>query len=275
MLNAPVFRHRLVVDLSRSFVMFFVRFMYIVLTQFYKIPSSFNGGFEVSGRKPSKNGAISDRAWESSGAVGEEPSKEPFLLKPRSDYGPESKANRHSSFSRRRNHQNHNPSFSLHVVSGHFSLCIGRRLIRLFSFTTIATIAYTESTSDTEWDKFKGALLNSLVYVAVVTVVTFLLLLLFYFGCTKFLKYYMGFSAFLVLGFMGVAMSLYDLAAVLLPVGPLRLLVDLAISRDEDILALVYEARPIIDPGNTSIVQRRVRRETVNPESQTELFYPS
>lgn len=209
------------------------------------------------------------------------------------------------------------------------------------SFTTIATMAYTESTSDTEWDKFKGALLNSLVFVAVVTVVTFLLVLLFYFGCTKFLKYYMGFSAFLVLGFMGgeialfliqvfhiaidcftyvfllfnftivgvlavfmskipifltqsymviigvltaywftmlpewttwvllVAMSLYDLAAVLLPVGPLRLLVELAISRDEDIPALVYEARPIIDPGNTSIVQRRVWRETANPESQT------
>ncbi|KAI3780299.1 hypothetical protein L2E82_10276 [Cichorium intybus] len=179
--------------------------------------------------------------------------------------------------------------------------------------SSFTTIAYTESTSDTEWDKFKGALLNSLVFVAIVTVVTFLLVLLFYFGCTKFLKYYMGFSAFLVLGFMGgeialfliqvfhiaidcftyvfllfnftivgvlavfmskipifltksymviigvltaywftmllewttwvllVAMSLYDLAAILLPVGSLRLLVELAISRDEDIPALVYD----------------------------------
>ncbi|KAG9138400.1 hypothetical protein Leryth_021048 [Lithospermum erythrorhizon] len=174
------------------------------------------------------------------------------------------------------------------------------------SISTIATIAYDENISDTLWDKFKGALLNSLVFVAVVTVVTFFLVLLFYLRCTKFLKYYMGFSSFLVLCFMGgeiavllvqdfdfpvdcvtfmfvlvnfsvvgvlavfmskfaistpryfslligvlvsywftllpewttwvllVAMALYDLAAVLLPVGPLRILVELAISRDED-----------------------------------------
>ncbi|KAK9066588.1 hypothetical protein SSX86_013911 [Deinandra increscens subsp. villosa] len=212
------------------------------------------------------------------------------------------------------------------------------------SISTIATIAYTEDTSDSEWDKFKGALLNSLVFVAVVTAVTFLLVLLFYFNCTKFLKYYMGFSAFLVLGFMGgeigifliqvfkfaidcftylllllnfaivgvfavfmskfpifvtqsymvvigvltaywftmlpewttwvllVAMALYDLAAVLLPGGPLRLLVELAISRDEDIPALVYEARPIFDPGSNTTVQRRTWRDRDrrgNPESQT------
>ncbi|KAL5987835.1 hypothetical protein ACLOJK_035591 [Asimina triloba] len=46
-----------------------------------------------------------------------------------------------------------------------------------------------------------------------------------------------------------VAMALYDLAAVLLPGGPLRLLVELAISRDEEIPALVYEARPVTNPG--------------------------
>ncbi|KAF5792644.1 putative presenilin/signal peptide peptidase [Helianthus annuus] len=210
------------------------------------------------------------------------------------------------------------------------------------SVSTIATIAYTETTSDSEWDKFKGALLNSLVFVAVVTVVTFLLVVLFYFNCTKFLKYYMGFSAFLVLGFMGgeigvfliqvysvaidcftylllllnftivgvlavfmskipifvtqsymvvigvltaywftmlpewttwvllVAMALYDLAAVLLPGGPLRLLVELAISRDEDIPALVYEARPVVDPRSNATVQRRVWRDRpVNVEAQT------
>nr|GLL22123.1 presenilin-like protein At2g29900 [Ipomoea trifida] len=204
------------------------------------------------------------------------------------------------------------------------------------SFTTIASAAYSESGSDSAWDKLKGALLNALIFVAVVTVVTFILVLLFYFRCTGFLKYYMGFSSFLVLGFMGgeialfliqdfsfpvdcvsfglvlynftvvgvlavfmskmaifvtqgylvvigvlvaywftmlpewttwvllVAMALYDLAAVLLPGGPLRLLVELAISRDEDIPALVYEARPVINHDSVprgTVIQRRVWRE--------------
>ncbi|GLU12494.1 hypothetical protein SLE2022_291690 [Rubroshorea leprosula] len=207
------------------------------------------------------------------------------------------------------------------------------------SMTTIATMAYSETSSDSVWDKLEGALLNSLVFVAVVTAVTFILVLLFYLRCTKFLKLYMGFSAFVVLGFMGgeislfliedfgipidcitflvilfnfavvgvlavfmskmailvtqgylvligvlvaywftllpewttwvllVAMALYDLAAVLLPVGPLRLLVELAMSRDEDIPALVYEARPVThhDSGSRDNgVQRRLWRERRN-----------
>ncbi|KAL4398584.1 hypothetical protein AHAS_Ahas01G0306500 [Arachis hypogaea] len=205
-----------------------------------------------------------------------------------------------------------------------------------FSVSSIATIAYTETTSDSSWDKFLGALLNSLAFVVVVTLATFVLVLLFYFRCTGFLKIYMGFSAFVVLGFLGgevfifliqhfstpidcftfllllcnfavvgvmavfmskmaiivtqsylvvigilvaywftmlpewttwamlVAMALYDLAAVLLPIGPLRLLVELAISRDEEIPALVYEARPVnvenLDP-RVAVAQRRLWRE--------------
>lgn len=204
------------------------------------------------------------------------------------------------------------------------------------SITSIATTAYAENSSDSIWDKIKGALLDSLIFVVVVTVMTFVLVLLFYLGCIKFLKYYMGFSSFLVLGILGgkvalfvikdtsfpidcvtfvvilfnftvvgvlsifvekmpifvkqgylvvigilvaywftflpewttwvllVAMALYDLAAVLLPGGPLRLLVELAISRDEDIPALVYEARPVINhdsvPSNR-VIQRRTWRE--------------
>jgi len=61
-----------------------------------------------------------------------------------------------------------------------------------------------------------------------------------------------------------VAMALYDVAAVLLPIGPLRLLVELAISRDEEIPALVYEARPV-NHGNVShrdlVHRRRLWRE--------------
>ncbi|XWS51230.1 hypothetical protein CRYUN_Cryun12cG0158700 [Craigia yunnanensis] len=215
------------------------------------------------------------------------------------------------------------------------------------SVTSIATIAYSETSSDSSWNKFLGALLNSLAFVAVVTVVTFILVLLFYLRCTKFLKIYMGFSSFVVLGFMGgeialflieefsvpvdcitflvvlfnfavvgvlavfmskmailvtqgylvligmlvaywftllpewttwvllVALALYDLAAVLLPVGPLRLLVELAMRRDEDIPALVYEARPVThhDSGSGSgenTVQRRVWRERRNVRQDSE-----
>ncbi|KAJ9163523.1 hypothetical protein P3X46_023182 [Hevea brasiliensis] len=213
------------------------------------------------------------------------------------------------------------------------------------TINNIATMAYAETTSDSFWDKLKGALLNSLVFVAIVTVVTFVLVLLFYLRCTQFLKLYMGFSSFIVLGFMGgeialflirdfsvpidcftflvvlfnfaavgvlavfmskmaifvtqaylvvigvlvaywftllpewttwallVAMALYDLAAVLLPVGPLRLLVELAISRDEDIPALVYEARPVTNHHSGSrdgVAQRRLWRERRNVGNDSE-----
>ncbi|KAL2935357.1 hypothetical protein RDABS01_018475 [Bienertia sinuspersici] len=209
------------------------------------------------------------------------------------------------------------------------------------SIITIANLAYDENNSESFWDKFEGALLNSLVFVVIVTVVTFILVFLFYIRCTKFLHYYMGFSAFMVLGFMGgqialmlvaklnlpidpitfmvvlfnfaivgvlavfmskmailvtqsylvvigvlvaywftmlpewttwvllVAMALYDLAAVLLPVGPLRLLVELAMDRDEDIPALVYEARPVnVDESDVGGRRRMWRDRRGNRDEQ-------
>ncbi|CAA7038041.1 unnamed protein product [Microthlaspi erraticum] len=207
------------------------------------------------------------------------------------------------------------------------------------SFSSIATAAYTESDSDSPWDRFVGASLNSLVFVAAITVATFVLVLLFYLRCVNFLKFYMGFSAFIVLANLGgeilvllidrlrfpidsvtflillfnfsvvgvfavfmsrfsilitqaylvvigvlvaffftmlpewttwtllVALAIYDVAAVLLPVGPLRLLVEMAISRDEDIPALVYEARPVIRNNESGLVQRRVWRERGSSQS--------
>ncbi|GMI65017.1 Presenilin-1 [Hibiscus trionum] len=183
---------------------------------------------------------------------------------------------------------------------------------------TAANLVYLENPSDSAAQKLEGALLNALVFVILIAVVTFVLVLLYYYNFTNFLKNYMRFSAFFVLGTMGgsiflsiiqhfsipidsitcflllfnytivgilsmfsggvpiilrqgymvslgiivatwftklpewttwvllVALALYDLAAVLAPGGPLKLLVELASSRDEELPALVYEARPTV-----------------------------
>lgn len=70
------------------------------------------------------------------------------------------------------------------------------------SITIITTHIYDEQSSDSNWEKFGGALLNALLFVAVVTMVAFLLVCLFYYRCTNFLRFYMGFAAFVVLGYM-------------------------------------------------------------------------
>ncbi|XVE90260.1 hypothetical protein DITRI_Ditri20bG0064700 [Diplodiscus trichospermus] len=183
---------------------------------------------------------------------------------------------------------------------------------------TAANLVYLENPSDTAAQKLEGALLNALVFVILIAIVTFVLVLLYYYNFTNFLKNYMRFSAFFVLGTMGgsiflsiiqhfsipfdsitcflllfnftivgvlsmfsggmpivlrqgymislgiivaawftklpewttwvllVALALYDLAAVLAPGGPLKLLVELASRRDEELPALVYEARPTV-----------------------------
>ncbi|KAJ7524538.1 hypothetical protein O6H91_17G010200 [Diphasiastrum complanatum] len=191
----------------------------------------------------------------------------------------------------------------------------------------IAMLVYNEAPTDSDYKKLEGALLNALVFVAFVTAATFLLVLLFYYRCTKCLKAYMGFSAFMVLAYMGgglsiliiqtfsipidvvtfsiilfnftvvgvlsvffgwmpilftqgylvmigmfvafwfsmlpewttwvllVAMAIYDVVAVLVPGGPLNILVELAMSREEELPALIYEARPIsASPSSRRIV---------------------
>lgn len=182
---------------------------------------------------------------------------------------------------------------------------------------TAANLVYVENPSDSVGQKLEGALLNALVFVVLIALVTFLLVVLYYYKFTRFLKYYMNFSAFSVLATMGgsiflsiiqhfsipvdsitcfllllnftvvgvlsvfgggipiflrqcymvclgiivaawfsklpewttwvllVALAVYDLVAVLVPGGPLKILVELASSRDEELPALIYEARPI------------------------------
>lgn len=180
----------------------------------------------------------------------------------------------------------------------------------------LASAYYTEQEGDTTGQKLSGAVINSLIFIGVVAVMTFILVLLFKYGYTKFIYAYMGFAGFsiffvlagiialqllqtwhvhidfisftyilfnfavvgsLTLFFLPaplllrqayliitgivtafvftwipewttwvllVAMAVYDILAVLVPGGPLKMLVELAQEREETIPALVYEARP-------------------------------
>ncbi|EFJ44036.1 hypothetical protein VOLCADRAFT_82983 [Volvox carteri f. nagariensis] len=199
------------------------------------------------------------------------------------------------------------------------------------SSVLIANIAYQEQATDSSGKKLGGALLNAIIFVAVIGGMTILLFLLFKYKCYKFIYAYMGFAVFnifffltgalfiqvmqviklhidafslaygllnfSVVGTMGllfvpipllmkqlyliwvgiivayiftwipewtawvilVLMALYDIAAVLIPGGPLKALVEMAIERKQDLPALVYEARPA---GGRPYVrgQRRVLR---------------
>lgn len=49
-----------------------------------------------------------------------------------------------------------------------------------------------------------------------------------------------------------VALALYDLVAVLAPGGPLKILVEMASNRDDELPALVYEARPVVSRNSGS-----------------------
>ncbi|XP_074271114.1 presenilin-like protein At1g08700 [Silene latifolia] len=182
---------------------------------------------------------------------------------------------------------------------------------------SVANLVYAETPTDSTATKLTGAVENAVVFIFFIAVVTFVLVILYYYNFTNFLKYYMRFSTFFILLSLGgaiilsiirhfsidvdfasfavfmlnfsavgvvavfggggvpivvtqgytvalgiitaawftqlpewttwvllVALAVYDLVAVLAPGGPLKILVELAQSRDDDLPALVYEARP-------------------------------
>ncbi|KAK9915058.1 hypothetical protein WJX75_004245 [Coccomyxa subellipsoidea] len=179
----------------------------------------------------------------------------------------------------------------------------------------IASAYYAEKADDSTGTKLAGSVINALIFVVIVGLMTFVLVLLFKYGCVRFIYGYMGFAGFSIFFFLTgvialqlikkaslrldafsfiyilfnfavvgvgsvffwpapvllkqgylvvtgvvtaymftfipewttwtllIAMALYDLYAVLTPGGPLKVLVELAIERDQDIPALIYEGR--------------------------------
>ncbi|KOM41776.1 hypothetical protein LR48_Vigan04g197400 [Vigna angularis] len=77
--------------------------------------------------------------------------------------------------------------------------------------TTAANLVYAENPADSPAEKFEGALLNAVVFVGLIALVTFLLVLLYYYNCTAFLRHYTRFSAFFVLASMGGSILLTKL----------------------------------------------------------------
>ncbi|KOM26157.1 hypothetical protein LR48_Vigan233s002400 [Vigna angularis] len=71
------------------------------------------------------------------------------------------------------------------------------------TITTAANLVYAENPADSPAEKFEGALLNAIVFVGLIALVTFLLVLLYYYNCTAFLRHCTRFSAFFVLASMG------------------------------------------------------------------------
>ncbi|RWR76610.1 presenilin-like protein [Cinnamomum micranthum f. kanehirae] len=93
------------------------------------------------------------------------------------------------------------------------------------SIRTTATLVYLESPSDSTSQKVQGALLNIAAFVALITLVFFLFVLLYNYNFTFFLKHYLRFSAFYVFASMGGAIFLSVMQQFSLPIDSITCLV--------------------------------------------------
>ncbi|KAK9124923.1 hypothetical protein Scep_013769 [Stephania cephalantha] len=144
------------------------------------------------------------------------------------------------------------------------------------SLRTAATLVYLETPTDTATQKLEGAVLNALVFVVIIAAhfsvpidgVTCFVLIVNFTVVGVLSVFSGGIPIFVRQGYMVVlgvivaawftklpewttwvllvALAVYDLVAVLAPGGPLKMLVELASSRDEELPALIYEARPTV-----------------------------
>eukprot|EP00854_Cymbomonas_tetramitiformis_P001244 gene1244-1822_t len=76
---------------------------------------------------------------------------------------------------------------------------------------SIGTVYYQEQEEDSSSAKFGGALINALIFVAFITVMTFVIFLLFKYHCTKFIWGYMGFAGFSIFAGLGQGVMLQEL----------------------------------------------------------------
>lgn len=76
------------------------------------------------------------------------------------------------------------------------------------SSVAIATLAYNENATDSAKTKAGGAFLNAIIFVAIIAGLTFILVFLYWLGCSRFIKGYFFFSMFsiffILTGLLGV-----------------------------------------------------------------------
>lgn len=115
-----------------------------------------------------------------------------------------------------------------------------------YTIQSAATLVYMEKSSDSTVHKFEGALMNALVFVLIITGVTFLFVLLYYYRCIRFLKGYMCASTFLVLAYMGGSVFVLIIQAWSIPVDAISFSIFLFNFTVVGVLSIFAAGMPIV-----------------------------